>query len=363
MSTTYTSGKQAGVFFLPNGEPIYALFEKTRESNTSPSIAKWSCYAIGNYAAVMKAIGYSASSCVGGCLQGEGRRELKPENYIAAWQKELANPVRILTEGRTISVNFKRDNKCWRSEDEPKVMEEAKKLCERLNRADLIKPLIEENSNVTLSFDTDAEVIAELFKVREGVFSAYRLFNHYDLGTLHVPLDLPTPNKTFIPPTVQAYRLPFEGILVKFGDGPFRAYGRYGNYRIDQTFIHEIVIPAEIYRPGVAKSLMKMLKDVTDNAKELSEDTSVVVHLPEQTGSYLKSVLNNLNQSNDNSAGDQKTLTIKLSEFENFSNDAYHVYALLDIGEVRTEWQFADTKGAAVQHAQAATDLNQLSFF
>lgn len=363
MSTTYTSGKQAGVFFLPNGEPIYALFEKTRESNLSPSIAKWSCFAIGNYAAVMRAIGYSASACVGGCLQGEGRRDIKPENYIAAWQKELANPVRILTEGRTISVNFKRDNKCWRSEDEPKVMEETKKLCERLNRADLIKPLIEENSNVSLSFDTDAEAIAELFKVREGVFSAYRLFNHYDLGTLQISLDLPTSDKTFIPPTVQAYRLPCEGMLVKFGDGQFRAYGRYGNFRIDQTFIHEVVIPAELYRPGSAKSLMKMLKEVTDNAKELSEDTAVVIHLPDQIEGYLKSVLKEVNNGFGIISDYQKTLTIKLSEFENFSNDAYHVYALLDIGELRTEWQFDKTKSAAVQPVQAATDLNQLSFF
>ncbi len=363
MSTTYTSGKQAGVFFLPNGEPIYALFEKTRESNLSPSIAKWSCYAIGNYSDAMKAIMYSASACVGGCLQGEGRRDLKPENYIAAWQKELANPVRILTEGRTISINFKRDNKCWRSEDLPKVIEETKKLCERLNRADLIKPLIEDNSNVTLSFDTDAEVIAELFKVREGVFSAYRLFNHYDLGTLHVPLDLPASDKTFIPPTVQAYRLPCEGMLVKFGDGPFKAYGRYGTYRIDQTFIHEVVLTAELHRPGAAKSLMKMLNDVTENATELSEDTAVVVHLPEQIEGYLKSVMNEVSKDGGMISEEHKTLTIKLSEFEKFRSDAYHVYALLGLDELSIEWQFGEMKAAGVQHLHAATDLNQLSFF
>ncbi|MBF4991069.1 hypothetical protein [Methylophilus sp. QUAN] len=363
MSTTYTSGKQAGVFFLPNGEPIYALFEKTRESNLSPSIAKWSCFAIGNYSDAMKAIIYSASACVGGSLQGEGRRSIKPENYIAAWQKELANPVRILTEGRTISVNFKRDNKCWRSEDEPKVIEETKKLCEQLNRADLIKPLLEDNSNVTLSFDTEAEVISALFKVREGVFSAYRLFNHYDLGSMHVPLELPISDKTFIPPTVQAYRLPCEGMLVKFGDGPFKAYGRYGTYRIDQTFIHEVVLTAELHRPGAAKSLMKILKDAICNATELDENTAVVVHLPEQIKGCLQSYLSEVNKDGGLIADDEKTLTIKLSEFENFRTDAYYVYALLDLDDLSVEWQFANTEAAPVQKVQGATDLNQMSFF
>lgn len=92
MSSTITTGKLAAAFRRNSDRTFYVLFERVHESNVFPHDPSWQCSFIGTAQAAVRTIFNWASSCEGGMLKGRDGR-IKPENYIAAWLRELANPV------------------------------------------------------------------------------------------------------------------------------------------------------------------------------------------------------------------------------------------------------------------------------
>ncbi len=92
MSSTITTGKLAAAFRRNSDRLFYVLFERVHESNVYPHDPSWQCSFIGTAQAAVRTIFYWASSCEGGMLKGRDGH-IKPENYIAAWLRELANPV------------------------------------------------------------------------------------------------------------------------------------------------------------------------------------------------------------------------------------------------------------------------------
>lgn len=91
MGSTVTTGKMAAAFRMTQGRTCFVLFERVHETNVSPRIPEWQCGFIGTAHAVVRQIFGWASSCEGGMLRGRDGA-IKPENYIAAWFRELANP-------------------------------------------------------------------------------------------------------------------------------------------------------------------------------------------------------------------------------------------------------------------------------
>lgn len=82
MSSTILTNKAAAAFRHPvTGKVIYALFGENYESNVTPKTPDWSCFALGEYADVMKVVFNYASACEGGCLRSRAG-EIKPENLI-----------------------------------------------------------------------------------------------------------------------------------------------------------------------------------------------------------------------------------------------------------------------------------------
>lgn len=92
MSSTISCGKCAGAVRNAAGVIFYLLFEKLYESNMYPREPEWQCVFIGNGEDAIRHVFASASDCQYGSLKSS-KGCIKPENYIAAWMRELANPV------------------------------------------------------------------------------------------------------------------------------------------------------------------------------------------------------------------------------------------------------------------------------
>ena len=92
MGSTVTTGKIAAAFRMSQDRICFVLFERVHETNISPWTPEWRCCFIGTAEAAVRRIFDWGSSCEGGMLRGHDGR-IKPENYIAAWLRELANPV------------------------------------------------------------------------------------------------------------------------------------------------------------------------------------------------------------------------------------------------------------------------------
>ena len=91
MGATVITGKRAAAFKAPAGDIIYVLFEETYEKNCYPHTPHWSCGFIGRLDGAMQRIFRWASGCEGGSLQSRNG-DIKPENMIAGWLKELEAP-------------------------------------------------------------------------------------------------------------------------------------------------------------------------------------------------------------------------------------------------------------------------------
>jgi len=94
MGTTITVGKLAAAFQAQGGQVVYALYEKTYESNVFPRTPRWSCTFLGPSDLAIKRIFEYASSCEGGMLTSRARN-LTPEGYITKWLQELAKPAQL----------------------------------------------------------------------------------------------------------------------------------------------------------------------------------------------------------------------------------------------------------------------------
>lgn len=92
MGSTVTTGKMAAAFRMSQGRICFILFERVHETNVSPRIPEWQCGFIGTAHAAVRQIFAWASACEGGMLRGRDGC-IKPENYIAAWLRELASPL------------------------------------------------------------------------------------------------------------------------------------------------------------------------------------------------------------------------------------------------------------------------------
>ena len=103
MGATITMGKIAAAFEANDGITYYALFEKTYEKNCYPHTPEWSCWALGTIAQVLRRVLIGACSCESGMLRGRSA-DILPENYIAAWLKELSEPVQF--NDRTLQLKL-----------------------------------------------------------------------------------------------------------------------------------------------------------------------------------------------------------------------------------------------------------------
>lgn len=326
MSVSYTSGKKAGGFYLPNGQFIYVLFEKTRDGSLSPSVPNWSCYAVGDYASVMRnMVAVGACDVAGGALQN-GSGYIKPENYIFSWKREMENVDLIQMEGKVISLQYKRNVKYTGNENDDKALKERTvEILQKHNKHAWIDTFVNGDERIVLEFDKDYQLIMDLFWVKTGTFSAYKIFSYFDVTGTKILNDIQfVKEKAISVKSYKVYQFGEELMMLNI-DGLERKFGfrKNSDYKAMAIFINEIAIEAEIQCPGSSKAMIKDFKDDLNNAIRVNKDYSYVnVEFDEEKLQYYsKSNIHQILSSEDIINGlvemvNQKSFKVKASNLD-----------------------------------------------
>ncbi|GAB0120056.1 hypothetical protein [Acidisoma sp. 7E03] len=271
MGSTVTTGKMAAAFRMTQGRTCFVLFERVHETNVSPRIPEWQCGFIGTaHAAVRQIFGW-ASSCEGGMLRGRDGT-IKPENYIAAWLRELANPV-ILPD-RPIRL-YASDSS---SAPLPPDNEALLAGIEEQGREDFAQT-IRSGGVAELSLHAHADVLLALFgNERAGrlTLPAWRILKGHDRP--HDPERdcslgfAPEAAPAKIAPPLQAIRINEHDRLVQGADGrwanegwPYSIIGQRISAMSDQ----------EIETPGYCRRAIPLLREAIETAPWPPEGTIV----------------------------------------------------------------------------------------
>lgn len=103
MGSTHSHGKRIAAMKAADDVIYYVGMEKTCESNVYPRTPRWGVVFMGTVEQVIEQIFTMASSCEGGLLKGAGGRDILPENYIAGWMREMANPL-VINADETVTI-------------------------------------------------------------------------------------------------------------------------------------------------------------------------------------------------------------------------------------------------------------------
>lgn len=264
MGVTVTCGKSAAVMSKANGEQVFALFEKTYEGNVYPHTPEWSCIAFGDYATVIKKVFSYATSCAGGMLQGNGGRWILPENYIAAWNRELAAPG--LMENFSISlIDTKNPHTVYAT-------------LKNLGRNDLAEKLMR-CEVINLQLYEDIEIVLSIYGT-DKIESSWRKIRHNpNYFITQKEIGLKRRNGKINPPSVQV--MAFDEYkpedrqcrMVKYGDDPWLNVG--WEYRAIQGYIMNVALPCELIETGSSKALISDFREQCRLAEDVPDDAEI----------------------------------------------------------------------------------------
>lgn len=344
MASTITTGKTSAAFYRADGTVVYALFERTYESNVFPHTPRWSCIALGEYADVMRRIFDCAAACEGGVLQGSGRRQILPENYIASWRTELSNSVQMPDINISLRVGTG-----YRATIGEEHIEDVKEILVNMGREKLFAEIME--GQATISLHQDVAVIIALYGV-DKIFPPWLILDHRELRTV--------PNKDFAPqpvvntialPDVELYRADSNSLVGRIGNEVLHSLG--WDYAAVGRFVREVAYPLEMKKTGSAKQVISDFREACANAKPLPATTKVKVTrnisgLDKWYSDYADQVARML--------GIVGETDIAPSTFEFFFSEAISkdaVFRLLSLKQDQVEWNVPAEKvissGSAVQ--------------
>jgi hypothetical protein len=268
MGATVTTGKLAAAFARNDGQIVYVLFEKTYEKNCYPHTPRWSCLAIGPAEDVMQRVFLAASICEGGMLQARNG-QIKAENYIAAWRRELANPV----EMPDIAIDLKIGTSLYAKI--PKEKEnDVRNVLANIERNDLFTKIQEGSASVSLH--KDADVILALYG-NDSPISPWRILSWGDALTLREPrFGITRVKANVVAPHAQILRLTNEDLLVKIGDQPWHMGG--WAYSVVGSYIIDVVSGLEMQSTGCAAGLIQSFRELCASALVVSDATRITVN-------------------------------------------------------------------------------------
>jgi len=176
MGIVYTHGKHVAAFESPEGEPYYLGFERISLSNLSPRIPTWECSFMGGASAALQWIFRTAANCVTGQLKGAGSRVLKPENYIASWLRELANPSDYSESEIVISRSYD-----WNSDFYASTKARVKEILSSLEpeKGDGVFDRLDKGERVSLSIRNDIGLIHALYGCNGPLRPSQIISSHY----------------------------------------------------------------------------------------------------------------------------------------------------------------------------------------
>lgn len=275
MGNTVSIGKLVGAFKGTDGQPVYALFEQTYESNVYPHTPKWNAQMFGDIQATMHRIFLSASSCEGGSLVGSGGRTITSEGYIAGWLKELANPVALDDASYELAVGGS-----WTSPIPAGDFDRIKAKLEAIGANRVLAGLESEDGTVMASLYADHAALSAIY---DGVhIGAWRIIPEYA-----VPVNgVRNPELGYNPAKTKAFKVEAPRFLqiseetqkrlIQGEDGKWRCINGGYAYSYVSSFICDLS-DAELREPGSHRKRIKAYRDAVTSASVVPADTKIVV--------------------------------------------------------------------------------------
>lgn len=324
MGATITMGKIAAAFEANDGITYYALFEQMYEKNCYPHTPEWSCWALGTIAQVLRRVLIGACSCESGMLRGRSA-DILSENYIAAWLKELSEPVQFndrtlqlkLSDGFRASIPGEQAN--WvRS---VLLKNGHQKIADQLQQGD----------SVELSLYGFAKEITEIYDGdhigpwRIMPNQPYEGQRNADLGYRPKPVKA----SSFTPPNFL-----FSGdqhYLVQQEDGGWKSKG--WAYSIVGSFIVRH-LERELREPGSYKSVIKQFREKIKSAPLMPSEVKLIIRDGEEIeGSYARSQIDEFrNIGTPNGEGFEIEITPSMRQ------DKYLMYNLFGLPAQCATW-------------------------
>lgn len=258
------------------GRIFYLLSEQTFESNVDPRTPRWSARFFGTAEQCLAKVLWWAGFCEGGTTKG-ATGYITSTTYLARWRKALSAPVELPLQ----VLRFKIGTGFYdvREVHRPRLAQTFEKHGHRL----------------------EAGADAEIDMARAGALSLiqalqeeasetgayiWRLFarDRIDLYSRPLPeLGVPVPKASKIPVDVRVLKYPAgegtdwwdHGVFLAI-ESRLRHVGSSGMCGIED-FIQEIVVPAELKRPGVAESAILAFKKIAKEPEDLPASTRVLL--------------------------------------------------------------------------------------
>lgn len=274
MGSTILLAKSSAAFVRPDGQVVYALSEKTFESNVHPHTPHWSCFAFGTYDAVMKRVFGGAEACEGGYLKAGNRRDIRPESYISSWQLAMKTSVRL----DDMPIVLRRTGS-YRGPVTNDKLDATVGILIRHGYTQAANALAN-GEQVELSLFADTDVLLALYGVG-GIYAPWMILTHAEWRTIVEPAFAPERRvETIVPPTMEVYSVkapPGWNYYVVDCDGTRRAFS--AEYSAVQYFIEKVAYPLEMKRTGCSGKLITAFREQCKNAPQLPLTAKVTVSL------------------------------------------------------------------------------------
>lgn len=274
MGATVLTGKRAEAMVSNDGTVLYLLAHFTYEKNCYPHKSRWGWFAFGTYAEVMTLVTTGMSDLEGGMLQSKNGW-IRPENYIAAWRRELKSP--HTSTKQTVLVGWHLF-KPWHDHSEELAQQRLNAVLEALEPAGLsIWRVMLENCKAQ-TFEVSIAEHHQLVRLLMKHVTFWRLIESSTPSEtlLDKPPPLPSSTGTATFPKVQAYRCYHEQVLVSIDGGPLTPWG--WDYSAVGRYCNTYVVPAELTQPGSSKKAVPEFRNILKTAPQLPDDTIVIVH-------------------------------------------------------------------------------------
>lgn len=285
MGILITSGKMVGGMNV-GGVMYYALFEKMRDDNACLYNPLWSCVAFGKYADVLKRIMIGAIDCASGMIRSSGKRSILPENYVAAWQREMARPYLLADKDITLVVGG------YGSSIFTQNAERAFAVLEDSGKHEAVACL-KIGGRYSFNLRANVQLVSNL--VNQNLLEKWIVFDQYDLTFDRFDFDekvdpvvgngveaLQKSVKIF---KVDCFAADYEQeFIMRIGDAPYRLYSAdchaFGEY------LMEVVYPLELSKRGVFKKLISGFFKKIKAAAPLPKDAVICISRPDPSDEW-----------------------------------------------------------------------------
>lgn len=269
MGATVITGKTVAAFRNPkNGEVIYVLFEQSYEKNCYPHTPSWGCRAIGTFEQVLKRVFASAAACEGGSLQIRSG-DTKPETYLKSWRISFSEPFHMEDQ----EIELKLGGTSMYDTIPDSQVETAMAMLERIGRQDVAEAL--KAGPVKVNLHRDVDVIIGLYGV-DTKLPVWKIIDDlHGLGYADKSLAPKVEKRTIAAPSVVAYAVDNDNVVVSLGSGPLKHMG--WRYSAVGQYILDVVYPIELKSSLSAYKHIREFRDICDAAPELPDSTVITV--------------------------------------------------------------------------------------